>query len=101
MTTPEDHPTTADRDAPKSAAAKLFDIRFMIGGLFAIYGVLLTIYSLFDSDAEKAKAAGIHINLWLGLAMILVAVVFGLWARLQPTKAPDPADVDTDRPAHH
>jgi len=67
-----------------SAAAKLFDLRFMIDGLFGVYGVLLTIYSSFDSQAAIDKASGIHINLWLGLSMIVVAPIFGAWAKLQP-----------------
>lgn len=105
MTDPEPTKPTADGpaddQAPKSAAAKLFDIRLMIGALFLLYGVLLTIYSFFDSAEERAKAAGIHVNLWLGLSMLVVGLIFGLWVRLQPTKRPDPCDVDTDRPAQH
>ena len=34
----------------QSAAAKLFDIRIMIGGLFVVYGVMLTIAGFFTSD---------------------------------------------------
>ena len=69
-----------------SAAAKLFDIRVMIGGLFTLYGVLLLIYGLFTSDEDIAQAAGIHINLWLGAGMLLLGVLFLLWARLAPTR---------------
>jgi len=36
-------------ETTKSAAFKLFDIRVLIGGLFTLYGVLLTIYSFFTS----------------------------------------------------
>ena len=57
-------------ETTKSAASKLFDIRVLIGGLFTLYGVLLTIYSFFTSEAELQKAAGININLGLGLGML-------------------------------
>ena len=30
-------------EAPQSAAAKLFDLRVLIGGLFLVYGVMLTV----------------------------------------------------------
>lgn len=91
---PQDHepPARTEQVAEvvESAASKLFDLRIMIGGLFVVYGVLLTIYSFFDSKAEIDKAAGIHINLWLGLGMLLVGIVFLLWAKVQPPKPVEP-----------
>ncbi len=36
----EEEPHASDH--PTSAAARLFDIRLMIGGLFTLYGLLLT-----------------------------------------------------------
>lgn len=75
-----------------SAASRLFDLRLMIGGLFGLYGILLTIYSFFDSPAEIARAAGIHLNLWLGIAMLIVCAIFFLWARLSPQKPPEPSE---------
>jgi len=85
-----------DTSTPKSAAARLFDIRLLIGGLFLLYGVMLTVAGLFTSSAERAKAAGININLWLGLAMLVVGALFVLWLRLRPLKIePNPiGDVD-------
>ncbi|QGN35710.1 hypothetical protein GJV80_19100 [Microlunatus sp. Gsoil 973] len=64
----------------------------MIGTLFGIYGILLTIYSFFDSQAEIDRAAGIHLNLWLGLSMLVACVIFFGWARLQPQKRPEPGE---------
>src|SRR5688572_32580290 len=57
---------TAER---RSAAARLFDVRRVIGGLFTVYGVIVTLIGIFDSDAEIEKAQGVNINLWTGLAM--------------------------------
>ena len=90
-----------EQDAPKSAASKLFDIRFMIGGLFTVYGVLLTIYSFFMSPAEIQKAAGININLWMGIGMLILGLLFLLWVKLAPLQHPDPSEVDMDRPVMH
>src|SRR3978361_118275 len=85
-----------------SAASKLFDLRLLIGGLFTFYGVVLTIYSFFDSPAEIAKAANIHINLWLGIGMLILGLLFLLWARLGPLAPPDPEPTGrAQRPGGH
>jgi hypothetical protein len=73
-----------ETDVPESAAAKLFDLRLLIGGLFVVYGILLTVAGIFASDAEKAKAAGLNINLWLGLGMLLLGIGFLVWRALNP-----------------
>jgi hypothetical protein len=79
-----DQPTASD--APKSAAAKLFDIRLLIGGLFTLYGVMLTVAGMFTSSADRHKASNININLWLGIGMLIVGLLFLLWRRLAPLK---------------
>jgi uncharacterized membrane protein YqjE len=65
-------------------AANLFDLRRIIGGLFAIYGVILVILGLGASDAEIDKAAGWNLNLWVGIAMLVVAAIFVTWALTRP-----------------
>jgi hypothetical protein len=70
--------------APASAASKLFDLRVLIGGLFTVYGVVLTIVGLLATKAALAKASGININLWMGLGMLVLGLFFLLWWRLRP-----------------
>ena len=65
-------------------AANLFDLRRIIGALFLVYGVILTILGLTDSQEEIDKAAGVNVNLYTGLAMIAVAILFLLWAFTRP-----------------
>src|SRR3954447_5225585 len=65
-------------------AANLFDLRRILAGLFAIYGVILTVLGIGASDADIRKAAGININLWVGLAMLVVAAFFLVWALARP-----------------
>ena len=72
--------------APQSAAARLFDLRSMIGGLFVLYGIMLTVAGFFTSSANLAKAAGININLWMGIAMLILGVLFLVWWRLNPMR---------------
>lgn len=56
--------------------ASLFDLRMVIGGLLALYGVILTVMGVFASDQAKAKAAGININLWAGVVILAGGAVF-------------------------
>jgi hypothetical protein len=72
-----------------SAAARLFDVRRVIGGLFVVYGLIVTLIGVFDSPAEIDKAQGVRINLWMGLAMLALGLLMLLWLRLNPAKVPD------------
>jgi hypothetical protein len=84
-------------EAPKSAAARLFDIRLMIGGLFVVYGVMLTISGFFTSDSERKKAADLNINLWLGIGMLIVGILFLVWFKVNPLKVEAPDDAEDAR----
>ena len=77
-------------EAPQSAAARLFDLRSLIGGLFVLYGLMLTVAGFFTSYKELVKASNININLWLGLGMLVVGVLFLLWWRLNPVRRDQP-----------
>jgi xanthine/uracil/vitamin C permease (AzgA family) len=74
----------SDDKVDTARAARLFDVRRVIGGLFTVYGVIVTILGVFDSPAEIAKAAGVRINLWIGLGMLALGVLFLLWQWLRP-----------------
>lgn len=74
----------------KKQTVGLFDIRFIIGGLIGVYGIILTLLGLFRaSDEELARGDGLNINLWAGLGMLVVGAAFILWARLRPVIVPD------------
>jgi hypothetical protein len=77
-------------EAPQSAAARLFDLRVMIGGLFTVYGIMLTVAGFFTSPRDLAKASHININLWMGLGMLVIAVFFLTWWRLRPLRHEEP-----------
>ncbi|GAA3281112.1 MULTISPECIES: hypothetical protein [Dactylosporangium] len=74
-------------------AARLFDVRRVIGGLFTVYGVIVTILGIFDSQEEIDKAAGVRINLWIGLGMLVLGLLFLLWQWLRPAEAPETSDI--------
>lgn len=66
-----------------------FDIRLIIALLLGVYGLVLTIMGLFFvTDEDVQKSAGVDINLWTGIAMLVVGGLFVLWARLRPLRMP-------------
>src|SRR6201991_4062929 len=65
-------------------AANLFDLRRIIGGLFTVWGVLLIVLGVTDSEAEANKAAGININLYAGIGMLVFGLIFVAWALMRP-----------------
>ena len=90
---------TETGDKPQRAG--LFDIRFIIGALIGLYGVILVLASFFTSNSDLDKADGLNLNLWAGLAMVAVALGFATWSRLRPIVVPDHVEGEDDRPAGH
>ena len=74
----------AGGDTRAAQAANLFDLRRIIGGVFAVWGVLLVLLGVTESDAEIAKAADVNINLWAGLGMLALSAIFLVWAFTRP-----------------
>ena len=82
----------AEADAERAAkAARLFDIRRLIGGLFLIYALILIPLGLSESDKSIEKSADINVNLYAGLGMLAIAAFFIAWALMRPLSA-DPAE---------
>ena len=64
---------------------RLFDLRLIIAFLFGLYGVVLVVVGLgFTSEDDLRKAEGVNINLWAGIAMVVLAALFAVWALLRP-----------------
>jgi hypothetical protein len=59
------------------------DIRLPIGGMFSIFGIMLTIYGLCThNDAMyQTHSLGINVNFWWGLVMLIFGIVMLLLAR--------------------
>jgi len=88
-------------DKVSSAASSLFDLRTVIAVLFGFYGIVLTIMGIFTATPENtAKSGGINLNLWTGIGMIILAVIFVVWARMKPLHAEAPPPDADDRPVH-
>jgi hypothetical protein len=86
-------PGTGETDEDEIAAARIanrFDIRRIIGGLFVLYAVILIITGIVGTDEIKNKAAGINVDLWTGLGMLVVGILMIAWALWRPV-APAPS----------
>jgi hypothetical protein len=86
----------SELETKSATAARLFDIRRIIGGLFVVYGVIVTIAGLTDDEAAIDKAQGVNINLWTGLGMLILGLFFLAWLKLKPTAPPTPDLVEGD-----
>jgi hypothetical protein len=47
------------------------DLRYPIGLLFVILGLLLVFYGLFSGTTAYSRSLGIDVNLWWGLIMLV------------------------------
>jgi hypothetical protein len=74
----------AERARAEGGTRNLFDLRFIIGAMFLVYGAYLAIRGLTDSAAAVEQAAGVRINLWTGLGALAVGGAFVAWALLRP-----------------
>ena len=88
----EAHQPPPEVDAATAAkAANRFDIRRIIGGLFLVYGLILLVIGFAGSDAVKHKAAGVNVNLWTGIGMLVFGALMVFWALARPV-VPDVPD---------
>jgi hypothetical protein len=82
----------SDEDEARAARmANRFDIRRIIGGLFCLYAVILIITGIAGDHVVKTKAAGINVNLYTGIAMLVVGVLMVTWALVRPVR-PEPPE---------
>jgi hypothetical protein len=86
-------PTGASDEDEAHAArmANRFDIRRIIGGLFVLYSVILIVTGIAGDHTVKNKAAGINVDLYTGIAMLVVGILMIAWALLRPVQ-PEPAE---------
>ncbi|ARF55703.1 hypothetical protein [Streptomyces gilvosporeus] len=93
----------SELERTSATAARLFDIRLIIGGLFTVYGVIVTVAGFTASDADLKKAEDININLWTGLGMLVLGLFFLAWMKLRPVIPPtaeELAAAEEAPPAH-
>ena len=89
----------ATESQPRAHKAGAFDIRLIIALLIGVYGVILTVMGIgFTSDEEIKKAADVNINLWAGLGLLVICLLFVLWARIRPLRVPEGEEKAAEAP---
>lgn len=87
--TPQEAPDGASA-VPESGhieTAGAFDIRNFIGILMGLFGLILLAMGIFAfDDGAAAKTDGLNANLWAGLAMVIVAIAFVVWTKVDPIR---------------
>jgi len=77
----------------KTSRFTAFDIRLIIALLIGVYGLVLTVLGIgFTTDEDLDKSAGLNINLWAGLGMLVAAGAFTLWTVIRPLKVSEEQD---------
>jgi hypothetical protein len=97
MSSPNDSPQGEEQLRQANRLAKLFDLRTFIGTLFLVFGVVVTIEGFAAGPADIAKAAGVNLSLWTGIAMLVVGAIFLAWMLLSPPEV-EAAHQDLSRP---
>ena len=59
------------------------DIKFPIGLMFSILGIMLTLFGLFTNSDQAlyVRSMNININLWSGLGMLLFGLIMLIFSR--------------------
>ncbi len=70
------------------------DIRYPIGFMFSILGLLLTLFGLFTEGSETlyVRSLGVNVNLWSGILMLVFGslMLFFAYRSRRPHNAPNP-----------
>lgn len=67
------------------------DIRFPIGAMFSLFGIILMIFGLVSKSSDiYSRSLGININLWWGIVLLAFGAVMLLLAwKASPQKKND------------
>ena len=57
---------------------------------------MLLVLGIGASDADIDKAAGVNVNLWMGVALLAVGAIFIAWALARPVGAELVADQQSE-----
>lgn len=80
-----------ENDRQRRGRIALFDLRWILAFLFAVYGIVVTLTGLL-AHAKTYTASGqdvhVNVNLWTGIPMLVLGALFALWAALRPTFVP-------------
>jgi hypothetical protein len=82
---------TEEEEVEAAKAANRFDIRRLVGALFILYSLILIALGIFGSHHIRTKAAGINVDLWTGIGMLIFGILMLFWALSRPVM-PEPEE---------
>ncbi len=56
------------------------DVRYPIGGMFSLFGAILTVYGMVSNPAIYEKSLGINVNFWWGLVLLAFGLIMLVFA---------------------
>ncbi len=65
-----------------------FDLRYPVGLMFSVFGLILTGVGAFGGAELSVKSLGINMNLWWGLVMLVFGVLMLVGAIRGNTRKP-------------
>jgi hypothetical protein len=70
-------------------STRRFDLRRILGALFVVYGIIVTIIGIINYSNDIKRTEGIAINLWAGLSMLVLGILFFVWDHFAPVPEED------------
>lgn len=64
------------------------DLRYPIGYLFTVFGMILTIYGILSNKAIYARSLGINVNLYWGIVLLAFGLAMLALAMRRPPPRP-------------
>lgn len=64
------------------------DLRLPIGGLFTIFGMVLTVYGAVSGPNVYAPSLGINVNLYWGIVMLVFGVLMAVFGAAAQRRIP-------------
>ena len=77
-----------DEERALVTSTRRFDLRRILGALFVLYGVIVTIVGFVDFSSDVQRA-GMPINVYAGLGMLILGILFFVWDRVSPVPEAD------------
>lgn len=90
--------------AEKKVKAGALDVRVIIGSLLGLFGAVLLVTGLVNgsSNDDPPMSDPDHLNLYVGIALLLAALFFIGWSRLRPLLVPvEEGTVEAKRAGGH
>ncbi len=56
------------------------DVRYPIGGMFSLFGAILTVYGMVSNPAIYEKSLGINVNFWWGMVLLAFGLIMLVFA---------------------